>query len=86
MRRWWECHVRVNNNINNFNNEGMLIVPLFFAILLFFPRDQNISKQSLNNKHEEITALNNTFTCQQCLIRLEVKRMGREQEYKLENY
>ena len=41
---------------------------------------------ALNNKHEEITALNNTFTCQQCLIRLEVKRMGREREYKLENY
>ena len=46
-RRSWECHVRVNNDINNFNNEGTLIVPLFFAILLLFPRDQNISKQSL---------------------------------------
>ena len=47
LRRSWECHVRVNDDVNNFNNEGMLIVPLFFAILLFFPRDQNISKQSL---------------------------------------
>ena len=49
LRRLWECHVRVNDDKNNFNNEALLIVPLFSAILLFFPLDQNILKQSLEN-------------------------------------
>lgn len=45
----WECHVRVNDDKNNFNNEGMLIVPLFFAILLFFPSGSKYFKTKLED-------------------------------------